>query len=282
MANSRFSLSDYFDHIGLHDYRPKPTLACLRKIAFQHLITFPYDSSRLFAEGKKPAKQRQMASLDPDIIYDEMVNKKMPAYCYQNNGLLYAVLTRAGFNVSRHFSQVILEAHDEFDAVALAQQQVTHIVLTVRMDEHDYIIDSGFSNESLRQPLPLVAGTHELDCDDYSLEELDDHWLLNSVRYDREEKPYWFSLFRFDKKPANDAEIDKEHHNLYHADNIPIRSNILLYSIVSDRKRKFACWSALENHGIFRSVNLDGSIRDKKEFDSEATITAFAKQKFSL
>lgn len=282
MANSRFSLADYFHHIGLGDYRPEPTLTCLRDIIFHHLVTFPYQSSRLYAEGKKPAEQRQIASLDPDVIYDEMVNKKMPAYCYQNNGLLYSVLTRVGFNVSRHLSKVILTARDAVDANAVTRQQVTHILLSVRVGDHDYIVDNGFSNESLRQPLPLTAGKHELECDDYLLEEFDDHWVLNSKRYDRDNTPNWFTLFRFDKKPALDTEIDKAHRDLYLADNIPIRTGILLYSMVSYRKRKYACWSTLENHGIFRSVNLDGSLRDKKEFDSEAAMVEFARQKFSL
>jgi N-hydroxyarylamine O-acetyltransferase len=282
MANSRFSLNDYFTHIGLPGYQPKPTLGCLREITFQHLITFPYESSRLFQEGKKPAKQRQVASLDPDIIFDEMVNKKMPAYCYQNNGLLYAVLTRIGFDVSRHLSKVILESRDKVNVDTAATLNVTHLTLTVKIKGQDYMVDTGFSNESLRKPLPLIDGAHKLGSDDYLLEEFDDHWLLNSRRFTRNDKQYWFSLFRFDKKAVNDIEINKSHHDLYHAKNIPIRTDLLLYSTVSDRKRKFVYWSATEKCGLFRSIKNNGTIRDTKEFDSEAATIAFAKQKFSL
>ena len=98
--------------------------------------------------------------------------------------------------------------------------------------------------ESLRQPLRLDAGTPEQECDDYLLEKFADHWRLSSVRFDHGHKPYWFSLYRVDKKIANNADIESAHHDLYHADHVPIRSDKLLYSSVSYRKRKFACWPA--------------------------------------
>lgn len=282
MSNSRFSLTEYFTRIGLHDYHPEPTLACLREITFHHVITFPYQNSRLYQEGKKPAEQRQLASLDTDVVYDEIVNKKMPAYCFQNMSLLREVLTRVGFTLTPHLSKVILEPHKTIDADKIAQHHDSHVVLKVTIDEQDFLVDAGFANESLRQPLPLVAGKHELEADDYLLEEFDDHWRLNSARIDSNGQSYWFSLFRFDKKTASEADITKAHHDLYFLDDMRIRSDLLLYSTVSYSKRKFLCWSAPENNGTFKSFNMDGSIKDSKTFTSEQDVVEFAKQKFSL
>jgi N-hydroxyarylamine O-acetyltransferase len=282
MANSRFSLTEYFAHIGLPDYQPKPTFACLRDIVWQHLLTFPYQNSRLFKEGKKPAEKRQMASLDPDVIFDEMVRKQMPAYCYQNNGLLYAALTRVGFNISRHFSKVILEARDTINPAAIAQQHDTHIALVVVIGKKSYLLDTGFSNESLREPLPLTAGIKKLGSDEYLLEEFDDHWRLNSLRYGQDRTAYWFCLYRFDKHVVNNKEIEMKHRDLYFAEPISIRDDLLLFSRVTETKRKYVYWSASEKCGIFRSVKNDGSIRDAKKFDSEAETIKFAEQKFKL
>lgn len=282
MSHSRFNLSEYLSSIGLQNYHPEPTLACLNEITFHHATTFPYQNTRLYQEGKKPAEQRQAASLDPDTLFNEVVNQKMPAYCFQNNGLLFAALTSIGFTVSKHLSKVILERREKIDISKISPRPVSHVTLKVTIDGCDYLVDTGFSNESLRQALPIAAGIHELTSDTYHLEEMPDHWVLNCLRHDREAERFWFCQYLFDKKMANNADVEKAHQDLYQADIMPIRTDMLLYAAVSPTKRKYVYWSALENHGVFRSINLDGSVRDGKEFTSEADAAAFAKQKFSL
>ena len=120
-----------------------------------------------------------------------------------------------------------------------------------------------------------------MECDDYLLEEYSDYWLLNSKRYDSKGNDYWFTLFRFDKRTALEAEINKAHHELYFADSIPIRSN-LLFSTVSYSKRKYAFWDASAQKGTFLSVNMDGSKRDGKTFSSADELIEFANRKFHL
>jgi arylamine N-acetyltransferase len=282
MSNSRFNLKEYLNRIGLNDYLPEPNLDCLTKISFHHLMTFPYENSRLYKEGKKPAEQRQLASLDEGDLYDEIVNKKMPAYCFQHMSLLRAALTRVGFDVTAHLSKVILEPYDKIDYVKIAKRPTSHVAMIVTINKQSFLVDSGFSNESLRQPLPLMKGKHALKPDHYLLEEFNDHWCLNSERYDCHGTPYWFGLFRFDKQVASEAEISKAHHDIYFMDNIPIRTDLLLFSKVSERKRKFVCWVDPEKSGTFKSINSDGSVRDTKTFTSEEEATEFAKKKFSL
>lgn len=282
MSNSRFNLSEYLTRIGLHDYQPEPTLACLKNIIFHHVTTFPYQNSRLYQEGKKPAEQRQLAGIDPDTLFNEVVKQNMPAYCFQNNSLLAAALTAIGFTVSKHLSKVILEPLAKIDTSNITPRHVSHVALKVTVDGCDYLVDTGFSNESLREPLLLAAGTHKLKGDDYLLEELPEHWVLSCLRYDRDAQPYWFCQHRFDKKMATEADIQKAHHDLYHVDDMHIRTGMLLYGAVSPTKRKYVYWSALENHGVFRSINLDGSIRDAKEFVTEKETIEFAKKKFAL
>jgi arylamine N-acetyltransferase len=281
MFNSRFNLREYLTHIGLPDYQPAPTLECLKKISFQHVVTFPYQNIRLHNEGKKPVQDRQPASLDPNVLFDEMVTNKGPAYCYQQMTLLHEALTQIGFNVSRHLSKVILQPRSQADLEAAAKLNDTHILMTVTIDGRDYIVDSGFANESLREPLPLSAGTHEPACDDYLLEEYSDYWLLNSKRYDSKGNGYWFTLFRFDKRAALEDAITHAHQELYFAENIPIRSN-LLFSTVSYSKRKYVFWDAIVQKGTFLSVNIDGSKRDSKTFSSAEESVEFATKKFHL
>lgn len=282
MSNSRFDLAAYLTRIGLHDYHPQPTLACLREISFHHLLTFPYNNSRLYKEGQKTEDQRQPASLDEGDLFDEIVNKKMPAYCFQHMSLLRAALTRTGFNVTAHLSRVILERYDTIDAAKIAQRHISHVAMIVTIDHQSFLVDSGFSNESLRQPVPLMAGKHSLKPDQYLLEEFNDHWRLSSERHDERGEPYWFGLFCCNKKVASEAEINKAHRDIYFLDHMPIRSDLLLFSRVSERKRKFVLWDKSENSGTFKSTNADGSTRDIKTFSTEQEAADFAKKKFSL
>lgn len=282
MSNGRFNLKEYLNRIGLQDCELEPNLDCLTKISFQHLKTFPYNNSRLYKEGHKPEDQRQPASLDEGDLYDEIVKNKMPAYCFQHMSLLRAALTRVGFNVTAHLSKVILEPRSTADAAKIAKRHIAHVAMIVTIDQQAFLVDAGFSNESLRKPLPLIAGIHALKTDHYLLEEFNDHWCLNSERYDCHGEPYWFGLFRLNKQVASEADISKAHRDIYFLDHMPIRTDLLLFSRVSERKRKFVCWVDPEKSGTFESINADGSTRDKKTFTTEEEAAEFAKKKFSL
>lgn len=282
MSNSRYLLQDYFTCIGLPaDYKPEPTLKCLREISCAHLRSFPYNNSYLYDEGLKPSEDRIVPSLAPDDMFESMVIKGLPVYCYQTHALLSDVLKRVGFEVTQHLGKVVVMPRLNVDENVISKYPDTHIVIKVTIDEIPYIVDTGFANDSLRQPLRLIAGEHKLETDDYLLEDLGHCWRLNSMR-EKNGECYWYSMFQFHKHPAMPLEIEKAHVDLFHAPNIPIREDLLAFADVTDKKRKFIEWYVPGNFGLFRSVNRDRSIRDEKMFCSEEEVREFAQSKFGV
>ncbi|KAK9918220.1 hypothetical protein WJX75_002339 [Coccomyxa subellipsoidea] len=96
-------------------------------------------------------------SLDIDIIFNKLVIQKRGGYCFEQNGLLAAVLQHLGYELYTTFSNVVRE---NSEAAALGQVELkgfSHNVILVRgpEDGHWRLVDAGFGGRTPTHPVLL-------------------------------------------------------------------------------------------------------------------------------
>ena len=147
-------LKAYFSRIGLEDppeeiKRPfkdkadlvKPTLELLIKLHEQHVFSIPFENLSIH--------MNQQIHIDIHSIFKKLVENKRGGYCYEMNGLFYAILKTLGFNVQLHLAEVSEQGSD------LHSREPTHLMLIVYIDNRNYLVDVGFGRNGLIRPLAL-------------------------------------------------------------------------------------------------------------------------------
>jgi arylamine N-acetyltransferase len=132
-------LEAYFARIGYAGPRTAD-LATLATIVRHHAASIPFEAiDVLLGKGLDVA---------PEAIFDKLVRRKRGGYCFEQNGLLLAVLTALGFEANAHLARVLWM--QPADAPPL---KATHMALIVRLDGRDYLADAGFGNGTPTAPL---------------------------------------------------------------------------------------------------------------------------------
>lgn len=147
-------LKAYLNRIGLEDQpeeikRPfkdkaeqvKPTLELLIKLHEQHVFSIPFENLSIH--------MNQQIHIDIQSIFKKLVENKRGGYCYEMNGLFYAILKTLGFNVQLHLAEVSEQGSD------LHSREATHLILIVYLDNRNYLVDVGFGRNGLIRPLAL-------------------------------------------------------------------------------------------------------------------------------
>jgi N-hydroxyarylamine O-acetyltransferase len=89
-------------------------------------------------------------SLDPDYLFEKLVNHKRGGGCSQINELLALVLSEMGFKVERLMARVLYELpKDKIPTLA-------HKTLLVECGNQKWLCDTGFGSNSLIEPIPFV------------------------------------------------------------------------------------------------------------------------------
>ncbi len=177
-------LTQYLDRIHFED-SPALDLATLSKIHHQHLCHIPYENIDV---------QLQLP-LDFDInrIFTKLVTHARGGWCYEMNGLLGWALKEIGFEVQR-MSGAVMRAEK-------GQAQLgNHLVLEVRLDQ-PYLVDVGLG-DGIREPIPLVQGSHTQGGLEYALEQLNDgYWRFHNHAYSN------ISSYDFLHETADESEL---------------------------------------------------------------------------
>ncbi len=154
-------LAAYFARIGFAGTARAdlPTLIALHQA---HAMAIPFENLAVQL-GAPPG-------LAPQDAFAKLVQARRGGWCYEQNGLLGAVLHTLGFTVTRMSGAVLRE---ERGPAALG----SHLCLKVRL-EQDWLVDVGFG-ASLAEPLPLAPGAWPNPPVPASLARTaDDHWRL--------------------------------------------------------------------------------------------------------
>ena len=123
----------YLRRIG-YDGPRDPSAETLRKLHRKHLYTVPFENLDI-ALGIP-------IHLDLDGLFDKIVYRKRGGFCYELNGLFYALLKALGFRVEM-LSARVRSADGSFS------REFDHMLLKVTLEEESWIADVGFGDSSL-------------------------------------------------------------------------------------------------------------------------------------
>ena len=113
----------------------------IARLVMDHLTKFPYTNIQLFSQGCLDREKRKT----PDIFYHP------PCYCLQHNEYMRKELLSNGFDDIKRMSALVVNSFEgEGDENILSDTLIAHDVLFVN---GEYIVDVGFSSNSLRGPL---------------------------------------------------------------------------------------------------------------------------------
>ena len=166
-------LARYLERIG-HGWHVRPKLPTLRSLHRAHVTTIPFENLDVQL-GLVP-------SIEPDAIFEKLVERRRGGWCYEMNGLFGAALTAIGFDVMRISCSVMRQDGG-------AERMGTHLALIVECDG-SWLCDVGFGG-SLLEPLPLAAGERVDAPYTVSLEQTEDgYWRFT----ERAETPFGYDF----------------------------------------------------------------------------------------
>ena len=174
----------------------EPTRSLLSQIVRRHLAAFPFSSIGVRLNDALP--------LEPEQLFDRIVVRRRGGYCFEHNGLLFAVLSELGYEPTVRLARVINNG-DHLPGL-------THRIAHVRIDDITYVVDAGFGPAGPATPVAMpLPGT------DASAPWPDDqtHRVIERrpgefhLQYRLDDMP--FSLYRFDLGTYGEADCELGH-----------------------------------------------------------------------
>ncbi|MBD2767712.1 arylamine N-acetyltransferase [Hymenobacter sp. BT664] len=111
---------------------------------------------------------RRPIGLDPANLMQKLIGERRGGYCYEVNGLFRLVLQELGFPVTTLVGRNLIAGHP--------LRPRAHQVLRVEVAGQPWLIDLGFGNNGLIEPIPLVVGPdHRQGFDCYRLQAAPQH-----------------------------------------------------------------------------------------------------------
>jgi N-hydroxyarylamine O-acetyltransferase len=128
---------EYLRALGLG--RRHPDLAFLTDITSRHVANFSFSSVGPMLGDDLP--------LDIEALYQRIVVKRRGGYCFEQNGLMQAVLGELGFAVTLYLGRVIYNQD--------THPGLTHRITLVETGGKQYVADVGFGPMGPRYPISL-------------------------------------------------------------------------------------------------------------------------------
>jgi N-hydroxyarylamine O-acetyltransferase len=125
--------------------RPRPDLETLQRLHLGHARNIPFENLDI--------QMGLPISLELPDVEDKLVRRGRGGYCFEQNGLLLAVLREIGFSVEPW------EGRTRLNVQGIRPR--THMMLGVKLDGLRYLADVGFGGHGLLHPLPVDGATHE-------------------------------------------------------------------------------------------------------------------------
>lgn len=137
-TSHHFDLAAYAQRVG-YSGPLEPTLAVLHALAERHVKSVPFENLSILLG--------QPVELTPEALEKKIVAERRGGYCFEQNGLMLGILRQIGFEVTPLSGRVRLERSRDF------LPPRTHLFLSVRIDEEDWIFDGGVGGMSLTTPI---------------------------------------------------------------------------------------------------------------------------------
>ncbi|MGW0736654.1 arylamine N-acetyltransferase family protein [Streptomyces sp. NPDC002851] len=167
-------LDAYLRRIG-YDGPRTATADVLRGLHRAHMSTMRFTNLDLF--------MGLGVALDLPSLQRKLVDDRRGGYCFEQNLLFAAALERLGFTVTRHLARIRRGSS--------AVRPRAHAVLLVDVEGGRLLADTGFGDEGLIEPIPLLDGAQlTVGAWTWRIELDDDEWVLRSQRPDG-----WFDVY---------------------------------------------------------------------------------------
>jgi N-hydroxyarylamine O-acetyltransferase len=184
---SDLDLDAYLARIG-YGGPLRPTADVLTELHLAHATHVPFENLDILLG--RPIR------IDLGSIQAKLVAAKRGGYCFEQNTLLTAVLTRLGFRVTP------LAARVRYTTDRVLPR--THMLLRVDLPDGPWLADVGFGKMGLLHPLPLAAGREvEHYRWGYRLLAEAGTWVLQARQPDG-----WLSLYAFTEEPQHPTDFD--------------------------------------------------------------------------
>ena len=145
-ATPALDLAAYFVRIGYTGPR-EPTLAVLRALQLQHLMTVPFENLDVLL-GRR-------ISIEPAAIEQKIVRDQRGGYCFEQNSLFRDVLRTIGFTVTPLLARVRWQVPADY------RTPLTHMVLRVEANGRSWLVDVGMGGVGPTGPLALDTDTEQ-------------------------------------------------------------------------------------------------------------------------
>lgn len=253
-----FDLPAYLAGIGLPKYfKPSPNVETLYMIVNKHVLNLFYQNIEFH---DKDLKYKELSLKN---ITDSLLVKKEGGNCFKMTELLYTALENIGFEAYRIFGQVLDgEPYDPKN-----NKPAFHFFIIVKLDQRMFLIDCGFSANSLRYPLEFIPEkTQEIEInpfEKYKLEFNTDHYILYlSI------KGEWISLVSFSHPlvPALHEEIEARYKLLIESpEPVGVRDSVVNFGKLNEDGRVGVSWrKKVEGFEAFSFVHVNGQIFKNK------------------
>jgi len=117
----------------------------LRKLQSKHIARYNFNSLAVVLG--------QDISLDVEVIFSKIVEKRRGGYCFEHNKLVLSVLAELGFDVRLLMAKVVYNRD-----VDVAR---THRITLLYLHGEGYIVDAGFGHFGARFPVKLELGLEQ-------------------------------------------------------------------------------------------------------------------------
>lgn len=121
-----------------------PDLETLNRLILGHLRQVPFENLDVFDAGAE-------IRLDIPSLFDKIVTRRRGGYCFELNGLFYALLREIGYNVYPIAVRVVWMSEDRTDRRAM----LSHRAAVVTLGSDRYFCDVGFGGPAPHSALRL-------------------------------------------------------------------------------------------------------------------------------
>ena len=218
-----------------------PDLAFLTEITRHHTAKFAFSSVGPLLGDDLP--------LDTRSLYQRIVVDRRGGYCFEQNGLLYAMLQELGFDVSLYLARVIYDQD--------IHPPLTHRITLVKIDGHRYIADVGFGPLGPQRPVCLSGKESAENFRSFRIEERrSGEFHMQTLRDGK-----FYSLYRFELARYGPSDCEVGHFYSHKHPAATFVNHLVVSSIMDDEIRSLRnheYWLITEN-GEQRQVIADAA-----------------------
>jgi N-hydroxyarylamine O-acetyltransferase len=163
--------------------------------------------------------------LDPESLFDRIVARRRGGYCFEHNGLLFAVLEALGYDVHVQMARVI---HNQD-----VHPGLTHRITRVVIDGREYVVDVGFGPMGPPRPVPMESESEAPIPGAFRVHEPRPGELHMQCVVDGD----WYSLYRFDRSRYGQSDAELGHFYSHRHPDATFVNNLVASRILDDEVR---------------------------------------------